>query len=233
LLRAFETPADGIRSFKRVLRVDPNHVEALVWVTIVTAAAWSPDAARAYAQAVRAIDPFHPMVDYLDGCVLMFRGDFEQATRNLQESLRSARLPLVLWCLALNLAYLGRREEACSLLEEAFSGDEGSVSYRMCRLCYHILRNERESAWHILRSDLDTSAATHRDFIYALLLAEYHSVLGDMVGALDWLERSVALGCINYPFLGQYDPFLANLRGEERFKKLMERVKKEWEEFEV
>jgi hypothetical protein len=33
--------------------------------------------------------------------------------------------------------------------------------------------------------------------------------------------------------LAAKDPFLANLRGEERFKKLMERVKKEWEEFEV
>ena len=29
------------------------------------------------------------------------------------------------------------------------------------------------------------------------------------------------------------DPFLENIRGEPRFKKLMERVKREWENFEV
>jgi hypothetical protein len=29
------------------------------------------------------------------------------------------------------------------------------------------------------------------------------------------------------------DPWLESIRGEERFKKLMERVKQEWEEFEV
>jgi hypothetical protein len=33
--------------------------------------------------------------------------------------------------------------------------------------------------------------------------------------------------------LAELDPFLANIRGEERFKKLMERVKYEWEHFMV
>jgi hypothetical protein len=31
----------------------------------------------------------------------------------------------------------------------------------------------------------------------------------------------------------EYSPFLANIRGEERFKKLMERAKYEWERFEA
>jgi hypothetical protein len=48
-----------------------------------------------------------------------------------------------------------------------------------------------------------------------------------------WLEISINLGGINYPFLNEYDPLLENIRGEERFKKLMERVKYEWENFEV
>ena len=33
--------------------------------------------------------------------------------------------------------------------------------------------------------------------------------------------------------LAEKDPFLENIRGEPRFKKLMERVKHEWENFEV
>jgi len=50
---------------------------------------------------------------------------------------------------------------------------------------------------------------------------------------LNWLEHAVDRGFINYPLLAEKDPFLANIRGEERFKKLMERVKHEWEHFEV
>jgi hypothetical protein len=33
--------------------------------------------------------------------------------------------------------------------------------------------------------------------------------------------------------LSEIDPWLANIQGEERLKKLMERVKYEWEHFEV
>ena len=58
------------------------------------------------------------------------------------------------------------------------------------------------------------------------------ALLNENNNALGWLENAVRLGFINCPFLNQYDPFLENLRGEERFKKLMERVKYEWEHFE-
>ncbi len=51
--------------------------------------------------------------------------------------------------------------------------------------------------------------------------------------ALSWLENSINHGFINYHFLYLHDPFLKNIRGEEQFKKLMERVKYEWENFEV
>jgi hypothetical protein len=50
---------------------------------------------------------------------------------------------------------------------------------------------------------------------------------------LDWLENAVDRGFICYPFLNEYDPFLERIRGEERFRQLMKRVKREWEEFEV
>ena len=47
------------------------------------------------------------------------------------------------------------------------------------------------------------------------------------------LETAVDHGIINSPYISQYDPMLAKLRNEPRFKKLMERVQYEWEHFEV
>ena len=66
-----------------------------------------------------------------------------------------------------------------------------------------------------------------------MLVAEAFAFLNEKERALEWLENAVWRGVINYPFLSQYDSFLENIRGEERFKKLMERVKHEWEHFEV
>ena len=50
---------------------------------------------------------------------------------------------------------------------------------------------------------------------------------------MNWLEHAIDLGWINYPNMVDQDPFLKNIRNEERFQKLMERVKYEWENFEV
>jgi hypothetical protein len=51
--------------------------------------------------------------------------------------------------------------------------------------------------------------------------------------ALRWLEEAVDWGFINYRFLTEHDRFLDNIREEEGFKKLLARVKHEWETFKV
>jgi hypothetical protein len=66
---------------------------------------------------------------------------------------------------------------------------------------------------------------------YSMLLADSFSMINETEKALDWVEKTIKRGNINYPFLNTYDPFLENIRGELRFKKLMEGVKKEWGNF--
>ena len=64
-------------------------------------------------------------------------------------------------------------------------------------------------------------------------MATFYSYLDDKEQSIDWLENAVDRGFINYPFLSEHDKLLRNIRGEERFKKLIEKVKHEWENFEV
>ena len=72
-----------------------------------------------------------------------------------------------------------------------------------------------------------------RDPTWSYRLASDFAHLDAKEEALDWLENAVNLGHINYPFFAEKDLFLTKLRGDPRFVKLMERVKREWEEFEV
>ena len=67
----------------------------------------------------------------------------------------------------------------------------------------------------------------------AQVMAECDALIGEKDEAITSLECAVNLGAVNYPWYNETDPFLENIRGETRFKKLMERVKKEWENFEV
>ena len=232
LLSAFEDPEEGIRAFRQVLTDDPTNVEALVWLGAVYGQSRRPDVGQSYMQRAWVLDPLHPMASTGEGIILVFSGDFRGAEKVLRKSLSSDRSPMAVWLLAETLGYLDQREEACLLFDEAYQTDPDGVWYRIGKALRHALAGERDAAQLLLRNDLDVSTATHRDYAYALWLAECHTLLGDTDGGVEWLERSVGLGMINYPLLNEYDPHLEPLRGEPRFHRLMERVKKEWEEIE-
>ena len=51
--------------------------------------------------------------------------------------------------------------------------------------------------------------------------------------SLEFLEQAVDNGFINYPLMAEKDPLLESVRGTEKFKKLITRVKHEWENFDA
>ncbi len=56
-------------------------------------------------------------------------------------------------------------------------------------------------------------------------------MIGHKQEALDWLENAIDRGFINYPLIAQHDPFFKKFKDDERFKKLLVRLKNECEEF--
>jgi tetratricopeptide (TPR) repeat protein len=95
---------------------------------------------------------------------------------------------------------------------------------------------------HALRGDLTLAlqSVTERwksqawqDYWAPFTMAEGYALLGQTAEALRWLEHAIDKGWINYPLLAEVDPWLANIRTDPQFKKLIERVKYEWEHFEV
>jgi hypothetical protein len=80
--------------------------------------------------------------------------------------------------------------------------------------------------------DSNTNLQNPWDFQSTYWKTECLALIGEKERALDCLEQDVDLGMSNYPLMSELDPFLANIRGEARFKKLMDRVKYEWEHFE-
>lgn len=51
---------------------------------------------------------------------------------------------------------------------------------------------------------------------------------GETEEALGWLENTVRIGNVNYPFWSQHDEWVAALRTDSRFTALMIDVEKEW-----
>ncbi len=92
------------------------------------------------------------------------------------------------------------------------------------------LRGDRAGVRRAITPEL--RAAARWDDIFSWWAADCFALVDERDTALDFLERAVEFGYINRPFLSQHEPFLANIRAERRFVRLMERVHRAWETFE-
>jgi serine/threonine protein kinase len=232
VLVAFGNPmGESIRSFKRALASDPTNVEALLWLAVFVGQAWRPDAGLAYLDRMRRLDPLHPMVRWVEAYLRLQNGEFELSERVVREGLQTAAGILGHWWLGYVLACQGHSADACAAFDLAVRDDPGNILARISQVMRHAIAGDRHAARAILRNDLDVSPLTRGDFGIAYWTADCHALTGDAAGALEWLERAVDLGVVNYPFISRIDPFLAPLRADPRFQELMRRVKREWESF--
>ena len=76
------------------------------------------------------------------------------------------------------------------------------------------------------------TSGTRREWLRMMAAMSGAALVNERDAAIDFFERAVEFGFINLPWLSEYEPFLANLRGEPRFVRLMERVRRAWEAFE-
>ena len=65
------------------------------------------------------------------------------------------------------------------------------------------------------------------------LMAGLYSAMKEKDEAFRWLKRAIDRGWINYPLFAEQDPLYENIRNDARFQKLMDRIRPEWERFEI
>jgi hypothetical protein len=102
---------------------------------------------------------------------------------------------------------------------------------QLCLLLRAALQGDREAFRRDLTPDLVQSVLA--DAWGACTVAECYSLLGDIESALHWLDRAVNWGWFNYPLYARTDPFFEPMRRDPRFQAFLERVKVQWESFEV
>ena len=223
---------EAIAHFERALAVEPNNFDALVWLASFLFIYGKPKAAAAFAGRLLKIEPLNPMTHYVRGLIYM-QGDFEASEKVLrQANLDYPQDRLIRWNLAQTLAYRGLIKEGHSIIKALLDEAPQDMISRVGYALSLALQGRQPEALLILR-DPKVEAPARSDLCYSFFIAEIYALLGQRGEALDWLENAINVGFINYPFLAEKDPFLADIRGEERFKTLMERVKYEWEHFEA
>jgi len=220
------------RHFKRVLAVEPNNPDALAWLTIGYSVVGRTAEALPLAERLVKIEPLASRAYGALAEVYYYGGNFERGCELMKKALDLDPLNPArrLWY-AYTLVYSGRTDEGIAQIEEAAKTAPGHFYVKLGLVLKHALAGDRDVVSTVVTADLVETAK--RDPQYSNWMGAFYSVLGDRQESLEWLENSVDRGFTNYPFMSKHDPLMANVRVDERFVRLMERVKILWEQFEA
>jgi eukaryotic-like serine/threonine-protein kinase len=222
-------PAAAVETFRRALGLNPGLAEAHMGLGFVYKYRGLWDAAEAEFGAAAQLNPVHtsPMFNMVDLCV--WRGDLEGARQYIAKAKEIGRFSDVTARKEATIAYAaGDYRRSLELLRGA--ADARSLaqraSARAARSLAHLRLGETDLAGEALSTETLTWAK--EDVLGAELVAQARSLEGDAAGAIEWLQRSVAMGNGNYPWIST-NPDFAPLKSNAEFKALLASVRTEWE----
>jgi serine/threonine protein kinase len=224
----FGNQQKGVYHLKKALAANPNDGDILWWLDLTYVFVGKISAAERIAERMSEVDPLHPQVEPAKDIVYQYGGRLELAFERVAKS--NPQDPPGLFVKAWHLVYKKRLKEAEDIVEKNIKDPKQNIMWQLYYLLKYAAKGDREKFSQCLSPEF--LHAAKRDPQYSSFMADFYALLDDKEKALDWLDNAVNRGFINYPYLNEYDPYLDGLRGEPRFKKLMARVKDEWERFE-
>jgi TolB-like protein len=221
-----------IKDMQWVLKHDPNNADALFWICVALGFTGKSSFAAPYYERLMKVDPLNVVVQSALQIMKVFDG--APSTRldpitKLYES--NPDFIGNQWLYIYINAFLLNLEETVAAIDKFVKIFPDSNQYnKFFRLFRGALLGEKS-----IMIDVDPILEkwAEKDANYSYGMAQCYSLTDEKEKAMDWLEISIDRGNIHYHNLNEYDPLLENIRGEKRFKKLMERVRSEWENFKV
>ena len=223
-LRAAREPLE------RSLDGNPGDPDALAMLGYLYALSGQNERASQLFNEVLDIDPLTPLNKCMPGFLALMEGQYEHALPHYRRFLEmDPQNPFAIWTWSYVLLRNGRVDEASDAVRELNAEHSGSAFATLGSSLLNGVRGETGAAREALTGDLRAAARNSellsRELTHCLALA------GETDEAISWLENTVRIGNVNYPFWSQHDDWVAGLRSDARFGKLMQDVKREWTSF--
>jgi serine/threonine protein kinase/predicted Zn-dependent protease len=222
----------GVSFLKRALNAYPDDTDSLSWLIAVCGFSGKPFVAVPMAKRLLEIDPLTASYQCLPGLLALMAGEFGRAIAPFEKSLEMDPTNPMVRCVYGHILALNRQFESSARVIDLLHHDMPENFFAKLGQFYrHALAGDKRSALQCVTAELVSQAGA--DPHYCWNLAQCYALLQEKKDALDWLERAIRWGFINYPLLSRIDPFLENIRHESRFEELMENTRARWEAFEA
>ena len=223
---------ESLRYLKKALSLSPNDPEALIWLSQIYCIYLGkiPEALR-LAERAAQVDPLNLIVYNVQAAAYYNDGRFNLALKYISKAYQmDPGNPSAAGPYAMVLIRNRNIEEASSAIDQLVQTSRDNVFTKLALVYKYAFMNDRTNLFKEMTPDFQEAVKT--DPGASSWVGSALALIGENEKALDWLENAVNRGFINYPFISEKNSWLASIRGEARFKKLLERAKYEWEHFE-
>lgn len=208
----------------RANRTDPDTLGNLGYLYALIGR--NEQAAQLFAECL-AIDPLTPINHCMPGFVALMEGRNSDALPPYRKFFSMDPYnPFAAWALGYVLLRNSRLDEATEVIGALKAGHPDSIWAQVGDALLSGVCGERETTRAAITSELRAAAKNSellsRETTHCLALA------GATDEALEWLENTVRIGNVNYPFWARHNEWVDSIRGNSRFDAIMRDVEREW-----
>ena len=227
-----ENALSAFKSLYRSYELDPANTDTLFWLSyIYSFHLGRPDSASPIVRKLLETDPLNSMSFSQIAGYYWFKGEGDLALKEFHKiDQRTPNNTMIIWYISILKAWNNDYQCAIEFIDSYHEKLSENFFFTFILLFKYYLQRNKAKVAELITDEV--RAIAWNDFHLPWFFAECFSLMGETEKALNWLDRAVDQGVINYPLLSRYDPFLENIRGERRYEELMKRVKQEWESFE-
>jgi len=212
---------------ERSLESNPTDPDALVILGYLCALSGQNDRASQLFDTALDLDPLTPLNHCMPGFVAIMEGRYADAVPHYKRFLElDPKNPFAMWAWSYVLLRNGKVDKASEAVHELNTEHAGSILAQLGAALFHGVCGERETARAAVTDELRAAARNtellSRELTHCLALA------GETKEALSWLENTVRIGTINFPFWSKHDEWVNSIRGNIRFDAIMRDVEREW-----
>lgn len=207
---------------ERAIKIDPQDKDAKVWLAQYYKSNGDFSTAKTLLDQLLKQDPLYFPPRMTLGEIYRTEGDYPAAIRELDKILEQD--PKNIYALQkISRVFIDMNDlgQARARLESIPAGER--QDYDMTMTWALLLALEGKKADALKKMDAEALKFAAVAPLSTLSAAEFYAVLGRSKEALDWLERAVRSGDDRAEWF-QRDPLLAGVRGDPRFKQILDSI---------